>query len=55
MTCYISIGEIFQLTYMNGILQSILVKSDDLVMFDGLKHQIALFEEQLDKDLFKKQ
>lgn len=55
MTCYISVDGAMYLTYLNGMLLDIVIQTGDLVLFDGLKHHIALYEDHLRTDLFRKQ
>jgi hypothetical protein len=43
-----------QLIYVDGSLFQFVVITDDLVLFDGYKHHIALYEEGLDFNLFIK-
>ena len=40
------------LMYVEGVLHTILIDKDDTVLFDGLKHHITLYEEDLSTDYF---
>lgn len=53
MKSYSSIDGIFYLTYFRGVILDIVVNTDDIVLFDGLKHRIAFYEDQLDREYFK--
>jgi hypothetical protein len=39
--------------YVDGVLHTMLIDKDDMVLFDGLKHHITLYEEDLSKEFFE--
>lgn len=42
------------LAYENGVLTTVMNGTDDRVEWDGIKHKIELFEEDIDLTLFKR-
>lgn len=45
----------FQITYINGHLLSINIHTADIIDWDGLKHDIPFYEEDINSELFQKE
>lgn len=41
------------LMFVEGVLHTMVVDKEDMVVFDGLKHHIPLYEEDVSKELFE--
>ncbi len=54
ITIYMSIDKGIKLEYKYGELTTITIVSSDKVLYDGLKHYIELYEEDLGAKYFKK-
>ncbi|MCT4580817.1 MAG: hypothetical protein N4A35_05310 [Flavobacteriales bacterium] len=52
---YTDKDDSFQITYINGYLLSINLYTADMIDWDGLKHGIPFYEEDINLELFHKQ
>jgi len=55
MNVYISRDGSFQLVYVDGMIRGVFIQGDDRVIFDGLRHQVPFYEDELSSNFIKQQ